>query len=121
MRHLVSDLFRTARPALAVALAAGLVGSAAGCGPRVNCENLCVRTLACEVTFAPSDDVNGDKIKNGERTDEESCALGCEENPAVTVESAACVDDVTNAETDPGTCQEKVLACFGADVPATTD
>jgi hypothetical protein len=84
------------------------------CGPTVNCENLCARTLACEVSFAPSDDIEGAKIANGERTDAESCALGCQENPVVTVESAACVDGVTNESTNPNECQAPVLACFGA-------
>lgn len=90
------------------------VGSA--CGGEVNCENLCLHTLACEVTFAPSDDLEGEKIKSGERTDAGSCALGCAENPAVTVDSALCVDDVTAADTNPSTCQAPVLACFGAQV-----
>lgn len=89
---------------------------AVGCAPEVNCENLCQRTLACEVSFAPSDDIQGDKVKSGERTDLESCALGCGENPAVTVESAQCVDEITNKTSDPVQCQAPVLDCFGADV-----
>lgn len=94
-----------------------VVTSALGCGgAEVNCENLCVRTLACEVTFAPSDDLEGALIASGERTDEQACALGCAENPAVTAESALCVDEVTNADTNPATCQPRVLECFGAQV-----
>ena len=91
-----------------------LMGS--GCGGSVNCENLCQHTIACEVTFAPSDDLAGDKIKSGERTNLQSCALGCEENPAVTVDSAVCVDNVTIPPTDPAVCQAPVLECFGAQV-----
>lgn len=86
------------------------------CGGEVNCDNLCLHTLPCEVTFAPSDDIEGEKIKSGERTDAESCALGCAENPAVTVESALCVDEVTATDTNPSTCQAPVLECFGAQV-----
>ena len=82
-------------------------------GGEVNCENLCKRTLACEVSFAPSDDIDGEKLRAGERTDLESCTLGCEENPRVTVESAGCVDEVEI--TTPAQCQQPVLACFGAD------
>ena len=97
------------------ALATPLLGG--GCGEaEVNCENLCIRTLACEVTFGPSDDPEGALIASGERTAEQSCALGCEENPAVTPESALCVDEVTNADTNPATCQPPVLECFGAQV-----
>lgn len=111
-------MVRAARNFLVVtavpALIAVLFGAA--CGEKVNCANLCTRTLACEVTFAPSDDLEGAKIASGERTDEESCALGCEENPAVTPESATCVDGVTDASTDPVVCQPQVLECFGAQV-----
>ena len=102
-----------ASPRHAAAQAAGV---ATGCGGEVNCENLCTRTLTCEVTFAPSDDLEGAKIVSGERTDEQSCALGCAENPAVTTESAQCVDEVTNASQDPVVCQRQVLDCFGAEV-----
>ena len=87
---------------------------AAGCGAEVNCENLCTRTITCEVDFKPSDDIDGAKVASGERTDLESCTLGCEENPAVTPESALCVDNVTNASQDPAVCQPQVLDCFGA-------
>lgn len=114
------SLVPRARPAivggaLVGALVASL-GSGAGCGPAVNCENLCTRTLLCEVSFAPSDDLEGARIRSGERTDAESCRLGCEENPAVTAESARCVDEITDETTDPLQCQQPVLACFGAEV-----
>lgn len=105
---------RLLAPAPAAAVAAVLVG--AGCGGEVNCENLCTRTLVCEVEFAPSDDLEGAKIASGERTELQSCALGCEENPAVTPESAQCVDEVTDASQDPVVCQPQVLECFGAEV-----
>jgi hypothetical protein len=81
------------------------------CGPHVDCDALCARTLACEVTFAASDDPTGAKIKSGERTDAQACAIGCNENPVVTVDTARCVDAVTI--TDAATCQEPVKTCFG--------
>jgi hypothetical protein len=98
--------------ALSLLAPAALTLGACG-GSEVNCENLCKRTLACEVSFAPSDDLEGDKVKAGDRTDLESCTLGCEENPRVTVESASCVDDVeiTTAQQ----CQQPVLDCFGVE------
>lgn len=99
---------------LAAALSATALG--ASCGPNVNCENLCTRTLLCQVTFAPKDDLEGEKIANGERTAAESCALGCADQPAVTPESATCVDEATDASQDPAVCQDTVLACFGADI-----
>lgn len=87
--------------------------AAAGCGPTVDCTNLCQRTLACEVSFQPADDPTEEKVSSGERTELESCALGCEESPLVTVESATCVDglDVRDASV----CQEQVLQCLGVD------
>lgn len=99
---------------LLVVLCGGVV-LGAGCGPTatVNCENLCMRTMVCQVTFAPEDDLDGEKIESGERTAEESCALGCADQPAVTPDSAACVDSVTDASQNPSVCQEGVLACFG--------
>lgn len=84
----------------------------ASCAPEISCENLCERTLACEVTFAPSDDIDGKKVTAGSRSDQESCVLGCEENPAVTADSARCVDSVTDVDSDPVTCQRPVAACF---------
>ena len=96
-----------------------LLGAApylASCGPSVNCENLCTRTMLCQVTFAPKDDLEGERIANGERTAAESCALGCADQPAVTPESAACVDDATDQSRDPAVCQDTVLACFGASI-----
>ncbi|OGQ23915.1 MAG: hypothetical protein A2138_10910 [Deltaproteobacteria bacterium RBG_16_71_12] len=99
-----------------VALLLAIAPLSAACGPTVNCENLCARTMVCQVTFAPSDDLEGEKIDSGERTAAESCALGCADQPAVTLESAACVDEATDASQEPAVCQDTVLACFGADV-----
>ncbi|MBI1947386.1 MAG: hypothetical protein HYS27_16955 [Deltaproteobacteria bacterium] len=99
-----------------VVLVVAAAALASSCGPKVNCENLCTRTMLCQITFAPLDDLEGEKIDSGERTAAESCALGCEDQPAVTPESAACVDEATNASQDPAICQDTVLACFGADV-----
>jgi hypothetical protein len=97
-----------AKARLAV-LVAALAGGA--CGPRVDCEKLCARTLACEVTFAAPDDPDGAKLRSGERTDEEACALGCAESTYVTVDGARCVDGVDTS--DPATCQPEVLDCLG--------
>lgn len=107
---------RSALSVLVVPVAVSAIFGASGCGQEVNCENLCTRTLVCEVDFAPSDDLEGVKIDSGERTDLQSCALGCAENPAVTPESALCVDEVTDASQDPAVCQPQVLQCFGAEV-----
>ena len=104
------------RAPLALLVVVVAVTAGAACAGEVNCENLCLHTLACEVTFAPADDIDGAKIESGERTDDEGCALGCAENPAVTVDSALCVDNVTAADTNPATCQGPVLECFGAKV-----
>ena len=90
-----------------------VVVAGASCGEQVSCVNLCEHTLACEVTFAPRDDLDGRRITSGERTDAEDCRLGCEENPAVTPKSAKCVDAETAKSTDPAVCQRPVLACFG--------
>lgn len=93
-------------PLFAVAMA-----GASGC-PSVDCEALCQRTLACEITFAPSDDPDEQKVESGERTELASCALGCEESPTVTVESAACVDGV-EITADPAACQLPIAECLG--------
>lgn len=100
-----------------VLLAGAAAIAAAACGPRVDCEKLCARTLACEVTFAAPDDPDGDKLRSGERTDEEACALGCAESPHVTVESARCIDAVDTS--DPDVCQRPVLDCLGYAPPTT--
>lgn len=86
-----------------------VLGSA--CGPSVNCENLCRRTLACEVEFAAPDDPDGALVESGERSELESCVLGCEASALVTVESASCVDEVDTS--DAAECQDDVLACLG--------
>ncbi len=101
---------------LAVVLGGATASLGVGCGPTVNCENLCARTMACQVTFRPADDLEGDKIASGERTAAESCALGCADQPAVTPESATCVDEATDASQDPAVCQDTVLACFGTNL-----
>lgn len=85
----------------------------AGCGPTVDCTNLCQRTIACEVSFQPADDPTEEKVASGERTELESCAIGCEESELVTVESATCIDglDVRDANV----CQDQVLQCLGVE------
>ncbi len=96
------------RPAL---LSICFLVAGAGCGESVDCDALCARTLRCEVSFAAEDDPEGAKVKSGLRTDAESCALGCAESPYVNVESAKCIDGVT--EFDPPVCQPQVLDCLG--------
>lgn len=95
-----------------LALAGSVVPFAllAGCGPQVDCELLCQRTLACEVTFEAPDDPNDRLVEAGERTELESCAVGCRASPLVTVESASCIDDLDTR--DPGVCQDQVLECL---------
>ena len=104
------------RRALAAASLFAVAGP--GCGPRVDCEKLCARTLACEVTFAAPDDPDGEKLASGERTDEEACAIGCEESTYVTVDGARCVDGVDTS--DPEACQPEVLDCLGY-TPASSE
>ncbi|MBL93026.1 MAG: hypothetical protein CMH56_14590 [Myxococcales bacterium] len=83
-----------------------------GCGETVNCENLCTRTLKCNVSFQPSDDPDRAKVLVGERTEQDSCAIGCNENQVVTVDAARCIDNV--AIQDGPTCQNEMLTCLGA-------
>jgi hypothetical protein len=90
-----------------------VVVSAACGGPQVSCENLCAHTQACNVTFRPTDDEDGALIRSGARTTDQDCVLGCQENPAVTVASANCIDTATAKSTDPAVCQAPVLACLG--------
>ncbi len=86
---------------------------ALACGPTVDCEALCNRTLACEVTFVAPDDPDDEKIASGERTELRSCAFGCEASPLVDVDSARCIDQVEVG--DPNECQAPVLDCLGVD------
>ncbi len=88
------------------------IGSS-GC-QQVDCEALCQRTLACEVSFAPSDDPSEERVERGERTALQSCARGCEESPTVTVESASCIDELEIGG-DPAQCQTAVATCLGVE------
>jgi hypothetical protein len=97
--------------ACAVVVAAAPITSA--CGSQVSCANLCQHTQACNVTFRPTDDEDGALIRSGARSTDQDCVLGCEENPAVTVDSAKCIDDATAKSADPAVCQAPVLACLG--------
>jgi hypothetical protein len=99
--------------ALTAAVVSVVVTTASSCGPTVNCENLCQRTLACEVTFAAPDDPDGERVESGERTELESCVLGCDASPLVSVETATCVDGVDTG--DAAACQDDVLSCLGVD------
>ncbi len=83
-----------------------------GCGESVNCENLCTRTLKCNVSFQPSDDPDRAKVAVGERTEQDSCAIGCTENQVVTIDAAKCIDNVMIQ--DGPTCQKEMLTCLGA-------
>jgi hypothetical protein len=78
----------------------------------VDCEAVCQRTLACEVTFAPLDDPAEERVARGDRTALQSCTLGCSDSPTVTPESAACIDDLTIGG-DPAQCQSGVVTCLG--------
>ncbi|HEY1098583.1 MAG TPA: hypothetical protein VGF99_06630 [Myxococcota bacterium] len=95
----------------ALIVVAAVVGG--GCSS-VDCETLCRKTLECNVAFAPSDDPDENKIVTGERTEIESCALGCEESPIVDVDAADCLDGVA-ATGDLDTCQPQMLQCLGLD------
>jgi hypothetical protein len=95
-----------------VSLVLAAVGLSTSCTPEVDCGALCARTLACEVTFGPTDDPEGQKITSGERTDDESCAVGCEESPLVTVDNARCIDAL-QITSDPEQCQQQVMDCLG--------
>jgi len=97
------------RVAAGLFFAAAVFGSACA-EPEIDCAALCARTLACDVAFVPSDDPDEALIASGERTEAESCALGCEESPVVTVEHAACADGV--AITEDEVCQDALLTCF---------
>jgi hypothetical protein len=110
-------------PRFVVASIAFVVGgSGAACTPDIDCDALCARTLACEVTFGPSDDPDGARIASGERSDAESCALGCEESPRVTVDNARCIDELTITD-DPASCQNGVMECLGLaqEIPAGSE
>lgn len=92
-------------------LAQGAVALASGCSS-VDCETLCEKTLACEIAFAPGDDPDEAKIVSGERSELESCTLGCEESPTVTVESAGCIDTIAPSD-DVAVCQAPIMECLG--------
>jgi len=103
---------QSARP-LVVSLATVVaLSTTIACEATVDCESLCARTLACDVEFTAPDDPDGDKVASGERSELESCVLGCEVSPLVTLESASCVDGLDTS--DPATCQGEVLDCLGA-------
>lgn len=92
--------------------------SLVGCGETVNCENLCTRTLKCNVSFQPADDPDRAMVATGARTELESCTAGCVDNEIVTVERASCIDalPIENANT----CQNAMLDCLGALVTEET-
>jgi hypothetical protein len=82
------------------------------CGETIDCELLCQRTLACEVTFEAPDDPDGLRVP-GERSELESCTLGCQASPLVDVASASCIDELDTR--DANVCQEQVLSCLEYD------
>lgn len=83
------------------------------CEPPVDCTALCERLLYCQVTFQASDDPNALKVEAGERTELESCRLGCEAHPRATPKGAQCVGALELG--DPGVCQTQSLACLNLD------
>lgn len=96
---------------LAIAFAIGAL-AIAGCGPDVDCETVCETALACEVSFQPPDDPAEELVARGERSELESCVIGCRASPLVDAESAACVGTVEAR--DANVCQADVLDCLGA-------
>ena len=100
-----------ATPLALLLLAHSAVVLASGCSS-VDCETLCEKTLACEIAFAPGDDPDEAKVVSGERSELESCTLGCEESPTVTVESASCIDTVAPSD-DVDACQAPIMQCLG--------
>jgi hypothetical protein len=84
--------------------------SCAGCEPPVDCEALCSKSLACEVTFDAPDDPIDAKIESGERTELESCVMGCNDSSLVTQESAQCIEDLESENA--AVCQQQVLDCL---------
>jgi hypothetical protein len=120
---MVSHRARALRPPSSVrvflATCGAVVCAALGCGPTVDCEALCRRTLACEVEFTAPDDPTGAQVASGERSELESCTLGCEASSLVTVESASCIDGLDTR--DAASCQGEVLACLGADDDGAQD
>ena len=111
MTNLLNRPFPVLLQALLPAL---LCGALAGCGETVDCEALCVRTLKCNVSFQPSDDPDRSKVVVGDRTEQESCEVGCLENEVVTVEAGLCIENVPIL--DGQTCQQEMLNCLGANV-----
>jgi hypothetical protein len=99
--------------AVLATLAAAAQLLAVGCGPTVDCELLCQRTLACEVTFEAPDDPDEQRVASGERTEQESCMLGCQASPLVDVDTARCIDDLDTR--DANVCQAQVLSCLEYD------
>ena len=93
--------------------ALALAALTSACGPSVDCELLCQRTLACEVTFGAPDDPDEALVASGDRTELESCPFGCQASPLVSVDTASCVDEVDTR--DASVCQEQVLTCLNAD------
>jgi hypothetical protein len=86
--------------------------SLVGCGETVNCENLCTRTLKCNVSFQPADDPDRAMVAAGERNELQSCTAGCVDNEIVTVERASCIDALPIQNEN--TCQNAMLDCLGA-------
>ena len=116
MKNSKTPIFALLRGAV---LGGSMLLLAAGCGETVNCENLCTRTLKCNVSFQPADDPDRAKVAAGERTEQESCVEGCIANEIVTVERATCIDNVPmeNALT----CQNEMLDCLSALVSEDTN
>ena len=88
--------------------------STAACSP-VDCDAVCDRTLACGVSFDAPDDPDGARIRSGERSEAESCVLGCQTSPLVDHEAARCIADVRPGDAE--VCEDQVAACLGASTP----
>jgi hypothetical protein len=87
-----------------------LIGAGA-CG-QPDCEKVCVRTLPCNLTFAPGDDPQLRKVESGERTAQGSCEQGCRESLTVDENREQCLLAVTTQ--DVGRCRAQLLECLGS-------
>ena len=81
-----------------------------GCGDPVDCGSVCETALECEVTFDAPDDPDEEKIESGERSDLESCIMGCNQSELVTPASADCIEALDTENT--AACQEATLECL---------
>ena len=102
--------FRYAFLGISFALLVTANSSCVGCGEPVDCTSVCEKALECEVTFDAPDDPDEEQIESGERSELESCVMGCNQSELVTSESAQCIDSIDSE--NPAICQEMTLDCL---------